>query len=96
MNAIYKELSKPFQREKFSKVIDYNWVVDGILKNSMPYETQKEVRHQLIHAKKRKRMEKYRNHEEKIVNPSKLKVPRKDEPFVSPLRKFAERKLLQI
>mmetsp|Transcript_14546 Transcript_14546/g.14163 ORF Transcript_14546/g.14163 Transcript_14546/m.14163 type:complete len:90 (+) Transcript_14546:869-1138(+) len=48
------------QKEKFSAIIEYNWVVDAILKNSMPYETQRSNRHQLLSNRKRKRIEKVR------------------------------------
>jgi hypothetical protein len=53
-------MRKPLYNDKFSKIIDYNWIVDGILKNSMPYETQKETKPSMFSNKKRKRLDRYR------------------------------------
>ena len=44
LNSIFKKIGKPFERDKFDNVVNYNWVVDGILRNSMPYETKKSLK----------------------------------------------------
>lgn len=42
LNANFKILRAPLETDKRSCVIDYNWVVDGILKCSTPYESHKQ------------------------------------------------------
>lgn len=42
MNQLFKKLKQPQQTEKVDNVVDYNWIVDGVLKNSLPYDTQKD------------------------------------------------------
>ena len=39
LNKLFRKIRKPLERDTKSKIINYNWVVDGILKSSMPYET---------------------------------------------------------
>lgn len=34
-------MSKPFEYEKSTEIIDYNWQVDKILQNAHPYDTSK-------------------------------------------------------
>lgn len=36
-------MNKPYLHDEVSNVVNYNWIVDGILKNSTPYDTHKEV-----------------------------------------------------
>lgn len=41
MNTIFIALCRPFEMDKPVDIIDYNWQVDKILKNSHPYDTTK-------------------------------------------------------
>lgn len=36
-------MSKPFETDELQNVVNYNWIVDGILKNSTPYETHRDI-----------------------------------------------------
>ena len=40
LHIVFKELSKPFQDDVKENVIDYNWHVDSILKNSQSYNKE--------------------------------------------------------
>lgn len=51
MNKFFNKIRKPLEKDKKVNVINYNWVVDGILKSSMPYETQREVQYQIMSGK---------------------------------------------
>lgn len=42
LNELFIKISKPLQIDESENVLNYNWIVDGILKNSTPYETQKD------------------------------------------------------
>ncbi|CDW76162.1 UNKNOWN [Stylonychia lemnae] len=42
LNELYKRMSKPLELDQSENVVNYNWIVDGILKNSTPYETHRD------------------------------------------------------
>lgn len=46
LNELFIKISKPLQIDESENVLNYNWIVDGILKNSTPYETQKDQMNQ--------------------------------------------------
>ena len=41
IHEVFQELRKPFQIDATANVVDYNWHVDGILKNSQSYNKEK-------------------------------------------------------
>ena len=43
VNKIFKKLREPFETDEKSNIIDYNWHVDGILKNSQSYNKESEL-----------------------------------------------------
>jgi succinylglutamate desuccinylase len=43
INKIFKKLREPFETDEKSNIIDYNWHVDGILKNSQSYNKEPEM-----------------------------------------------------
>lgn len=43
INKIFRKLREPFETDEKENIIDYNWHVDGILKNSQSYNKESEV-----------------------------------------------------
>lgn len=43
LNEVFNKLRKPVENEESQNFLNYNWVVDNILKNSTPYETHKDT-----------------------------------------------------
>jgi len=44
LHRIFKAMRTPLEVDKKSNIIDYNWHVDGILKNSQSYNKESERR----------------------------------------------------
>jgi len=42
LNELFKKMSKPLELDLSENIVNYNWIVDGILKNSTPYETHRD------------------------------------------------------
>lgn len=52
MQELFNELKKPFETDNKINIIDYNWHVDGILKNSQSYNKENTDKKQTPSAKK--------------------------------------------
>lgn len=82
MNATFKLLRQPYELDTKSKVVDYNWVVDGILKNSTPYESHKANAAQALKVLKKpsaKKSEGLSQMQEKL-EPKKIMLANKKKP----------------
>ena len=52
MEALFLELRQPLETDDKDNIIDYNWHVDGILKNSQSYNKENSNKKQEPSAKK--------------------------------------------
>eukprot|EP00347_Sterkiella_histriomuscorum_P001818 403370560 len=56
MNQNFNKLRRPLEVEESQNFLNYNWIVDNILKNSTPYETNKDTQNSQSQGRGRKKM----------------------------------------
>lgn len=62
INKIFRKLREPFETDEKSNIIDYNWHVDGILKNSQSYNKGSELVEAVILPRRRRSQSREKKH----------------------------------